>query len=386
MSNLWCSELLDESPSTSRHSLGTYGSNNPSSSGWVSAERRRLHGMSLMDNSSTVHHPSRPLQNSASFRRVQTGVLAQSRRSLEFSIDNRNSNENRPSQYYNMSASTNDVTNSGTWRKNSARVLTSIDTNARAFNAAQPVYQVDSSSSGISHPLSIQRSAARKRRLTADHQLNVAQRLWVASDVDKTVHLDSRTLTALLRAEQYTLPNADHYKSLQREINENVRRSAVVFISDICNRENADLVVFPLAVSYIDRVLSVQFVPRHNLLALANACLLLASKMKAPRPLTPQQIVEHTDNWVTQDELLDWELFIVNKLGWQLSTATAYEFFDQLMVRAPILETLRESFAQTLATMLKEFSATFPYRFSTNNRKDGQKVYHYFLFLTIPQQ
>jgi cyclin D2 len=63
-------------------------------------------------------------------------------------------------------------------------------------------------------------------------------------------------------------------------------------------------VVFPLAVAFIDRVLATKFVPRRNRQALASACLLLATKMKAPVPITAEKIVFYTDGGVRLEELL----------------------------------------------------------------------------------
>uniref|UniRef100_A0A915EFG1 Cyclin-like domain-containing protein n=1 Tax=Ditylenchus dipsaci TaxID=166011 RepID=A0A915EFG1_9BILA len=379
--DLWCTEFLTESPSTSARrplAAGEWSSGeNCGSSGWMSAERRRFNGISLHGSANrtgvmaaTTHSAPRHSSQLAQHPKQSHLVVGgQSRRSLGFGDRSATTNENMPQHqrqqhHQQMSASTNDIssyTNSSSsvaslnsfGRKSQGRVLSSIDTNANGMRRnSLNVSTLAVPPSPSVH--AVQRSAARKRRLAVDQQLNVAQRLWVSADVDKAVHLDGRALASLLRAERYVLPSAEHFRALQTEINEHARRSAIVCINDICTRENCDLVVFPLAVSFIDRVLSVQFVPRHNLLALANACLLLASKMKAPRPLTAHQIVEHTDKWVPLEELLDWELLIVNKLGWQLSTATAFEFFDQLMVRAPILETLREQFANTLNVMLKD--------------------------------
>jgi len=82
--------------------------------------------------------------------------------------------------------------------------------------------------------------------------------------------------------------------------------------------------------------------------------MLLASKMKATRPVEAKPLVEYMYHFgvpVSVDQILVWEPFIANKLGWDLSNSTAYEFFDQLMVRAPVLENLLEQFHVTLQAM-----------------------------------
>jgi len=54
---------------------------------------------------------------------------------------------------------------------------------------------------------------------------------------------------------------------------------------------------------------------------------------------------------ITPDELLDWEMLVVNQLKWNLLQSTPFEFFDQILVRSPVLEALREDFAHCLHKM-----------------------------------
>lgn len=113
--------------------------------------------------------------------------------------------------------------------------------------------------------------------------------------------------------------------------------------------EHTDYVVLPLAVAFLDRVLAAKFVPRRNLQVLGAACLLLASKLKAPQPIMASRLAHLT--MVKTEELLDWEMIIVNQLHWNLLQTTAFEFFDQLLVRCPVLEAFREDFAICLHRM-----------------------------------
>lgn len=127
----------------------------------------------------------------------------------------------------------------------------------------------------------------------------------------------------------------------------------------ICKEESADWNTFPLAVSYLDRILSTTYFPTRNLPGITAACMLLASKMKATQPVDAKKLVEYMCQFGVQlpasmdpvDMILVWEHYIANKLGWDLSNSTAYEFFDQLMVRAPVLENLLEQFHVTLQAM-----------------------------------
>lgn len=74
--------------------------------------------------------------------------------------------------------------------------------------------------------------AARKR--SAFKRLNEpSKRVWVNTDVDKTVHLDDRALSALLCAERTVQPNIEHFKMIQTEITESMRRAVVIQMNEV---------------------------------------------------------------------------------------------------------------------------------------------------------
>lgn len=76
--------------------------------------------------------------------------------------------------------------------------------------------------------------AVRKRSAAAFQRLNEpSQRVWVSADVDKTVHLDDRALAALLRAERSVQPNIEHFKTIQTEITESMRRAIVTRMNEV---------------------------------------------------------------------------------------------------------------------------------------------------------
>lgn len=55
--------------------------------------------------------------------------------------------------------------------------------------------------------------------------------------------------------------------------------------------------------NYVDRFLSVCEIKKAQLQLLGTACLLLASKLREPRPLSADVLVFYTDNSVTLDDL-----------------------------------------------------------------------------------
>ena len=192
------------------------------------------------------------------------------------------------------------------------------------------------------------------------------KRLMVPADVDKNIHWDSRALLSLLTCEMnFKLP-LNYFKRWQEEINEQIRAETAAWLFDVCNEEVCDPVVFPLAISFMDRVIRTKFILRKNLQALASACLFLATKVKAPSPISAEKIVYFTDGGIKIEELLEWEMIILNHLDWKLFQPTAFEFYDIMKTRTPVLEHFRKDFIssiqkiqfkQSLATLLPSWQA-----------------------------
>ena len=62
--------------------------------------------------------------------------------------------------------------------------------------------------------------------------------------------------------------------------------------------------MFPLAVIYLDRFLSVVNIKKTQLQLLGSVCLFLASKLKETIPLTAEKLVIYTDNSISLEELM----------------------------------------------------------------------------------
>ncbi|CAK5106081.1 unnamed protein product [Meloidogyne enterolobii] len=243
-----------------------------------------------------------------------------------------------------------------------------------------------------------------------EYLINKKERLWVCADVDRAIHLDERCLKKMLENEinvqvtdaqirRQQRQNIKNCNDGERGVDEDARAQLVEWLNVVCEAERVDFVILPLTVAFVDRVLATKFLPRRNLQALGAACLLLASKLKAPVPLSAAQIASYccepeeninnnnvcvmeadssldkentttttktlintttltttvlpTTYLITPDELLDWEMLVVNQLKWNLLQSTPFEFFDQILVRSPVLEALREDFAHCLHKMLR---------------------------------
>uniref|UniRef100_A0A915C9I7 Cyclin N-terminal domain-containing protein n=1 Tax=Parascaris univalens TaxID=6257 RepID=A0A915C9I7_PARUN len=172
----------------------------------------------------------------------------------------------------------------------------------------------------------------RKRAAPAD-RLNAAQWPSVLALSDKAIHQDNRCVENMFTAQNFTAVSGNYFLSIQTHITAKHRQQAVEWLLDVCKEEQCEPDVFPLAVSFVDRFLGVQNIFRDSLQALASVCLFIASKVKAPQPLNATRIAYYTDGGVCLQEILNWEILVLSKLNWDVSTSTALDFLDQVAAR-----------------------------------------------------
>ncbi|CAK8686365.1 G1/S-specific cyclin-D1-like [Clavelina lepadiformis] len=142
---------------------------------------------------------------------------------------------------------------------------------------------------------------------------------------------DQRVLRNMLELEERYLIRKSYFDCVQRDVQPFMRKIVSTWMMQVCEEQRCEKDVFPLAMNYLDRYLSVCPVSRTQLQPLGSACMLLASKVKETLPLTTEKLVIYTDYSVRQDELLEFELLLLMQFKWDVLAITPIDFVDQLL-------------------------------------------------------
>ncbi|CAG9791990.1 unnamed protein product [Diatraea saccharalis] len=152
---------------------------------------------------------------------------------------------------------------------------------------------------------------------------------------DRALDRDPRVLMNLMALERAHSLHTDYFQNVQIDIQPFMRKVVTTWMLEVCEEQQCEEQVFPLAVSYMDRFLAQRAISRQQLQLLAVTALLLASKFRQCHPLSVDLLCAYTDNSVYPHEVRQWEVMLLQRLNWQLSIATAFDFVEPFLARVP---------------------------------------------------
>ncbi|KAF9824290.1 hypothetical protein SFRURICE_019970 [Spodoptera frugiperda] len=152
---------------------------------------------------------------------------------------------------------------------------------------------------------------------------------------DRALDRDPRLLLNLLALERAHALHTDYFQNVQIDIQPFMRKVVTTWMLEVCEEQQCEEQVFPLAVSYMDRFLAQRAISRQQLQLLAVTAMLVASKFRQCHPLSVDLLCAYTDNTVFPQEVREWEVMLLQRLNWQLSIATAFDFVEPFLARVP---------------------------------------------------
>ncbi|CAL8242091.1 unnamed protein product [Merluccius merluccius] len=158
----------------------------------------------------------------------------------------------------------------------------------------------------------------------------------VRAPPDPNILYDERVLQSLLTVEDRFLPRCSYFQCVQEDIQPDMRRMVAGWMHEVCEEENANEDVFPLAINYLDRFLAIKPTRKCYLQLLGAVCIFIASKLKDSRTLSAEKLCIYTDNSISPRELLEWELVVLGNLRWNIASVIPNDFIEHIVRRLPL--------------------------------------------------
>ncbi|XP_007540528.1 G1/S-specific cyclin-D2-like isoform X1 [Poecilia formosa] len=176
----------------------------------------------------------------------------------------------------------------------------------------------------------------RPEKLEKYHLIQISSKTSVEHDAATTM-LHSRDGVFMLCFPRFPPEVKVSWSRQSRQRNsEKIHFQSHIHPLKVCEEENTNQDVFPLAINYLDRFLAVMPTRKNYLQLLGAVCIFLAAKLKDCRPPSAEKLCVYTDNSITPRELLEWELVVLGKLKWNMASVIPNDFIEHIMRRLPL--------------------------------------------------
>lgn len=152
---------------------------------------------------------------------------------------------------------------------------------------------------------------------------------------DAVIFEDLRVLHNLLDLEPVYVPPCNYFVVVQKDVQPYMRKVVSTWMLEVCEEQQCEDQVFPLAVNFLDRFLCACAISRRQLQLSAAVCLLLASKIRQCHALGVDLLCFYSDHSILPDELRRWELLVLSKLQWNVTAVTGFDYVDHVLERLP---------------------------------------------------
>ncbi|XP_060173388.1 G2/mitotic-specific cyclin C13-1-like [Lycium barbarum] len=129
-----------------------------------------------------------------------------------------------------------------------------------------------------------------------------------------------------MEIEKKRRPLSDYLEKVQKDVTANMRGVLVDWLVEVAEEYKLLVDTFYLAVSYIDRFLSVNVIPRQRLQLLGVASMLIAAKYEEIKPPHAKDFSYITANTFTKKDVVKMEASVLQSLKFEMGNPTAKTF------------------------------------------------------------
>ncbi|KAL8130938.1 G2/mitotic-specific cyclin C13-1-like [Apium graveolens] len=151
-------------------------------------------------------------------------------------------------------------------------------------------------------------------------------------------------------------PLPDYIEKVQKDVTSNMRGILVDWLVEVSMEYKLLPETLYLAVSYIDRYLSVNVLNRQRLQLLGVSSFLIASKYEEIKPKNVAEFCDITDNTYTQQQLLKMEADVLKTLKFEMGNPTVKTFLGRFIRAAQENNDVPKLKFEFLANYLAELS------------------------------
>ncbi|ESN96398.1 hypothetical protein HELRODRAFT_68430 [Helobdella robusta] len=177
---------------------------------------------------------------------------------------------------------------------------------------------------------------------------------------------DTRPLANMLQIEDNYQPSPKCL-NIQKDITPAMRRIVSRWMLEVCEEQYREEGVFSLAMNYLDRVLSCHSVEKTKLQLLSVACLFIASKVKESVPFEAYKLVAYTDNSIELQDLLEWEMLVMQLLKWDTCAIIPQDYLHYLTPRLKVDPTHHQQIIRHAQTFISLCATEFKFAIQSSS-------------------
>ncbi|KAL3351626.1 hypothetical protein AABB24_019950 [Solanum stoloniferum] len=132
-----------------------------------------------------------------------------------------------------------------------------------------------------------------------------------------------------MEIEKKRRPLPDYLEKVQKDVSTNMRGILVDWLVEVAEEYKLLSDTLYLAVSYIDRFLSVSVIPRQRLQLLGVSSMLIAAKYEEIKPPNVEDFAYITDNTFTKKDVVNMEASVLQSLKFEMGNPTTKTFLGR---------------------------------------------------------